>query len=761
MRSLCWFAAPCAAAVFLSVLLLPESFLIPAGLLCALAFLLSFRFQGLTRRKIALASSGLVIGFLWTGCYGLLFQAPAEALNGTEDIWQFTVTDYPAETSGGFSLQVTLPLEGTPDQKVILYSSDSLSDLRPGDIISARVSFSSSGRIRGQEVSTYRSRGIYLIGNTDEVSLVSRPERIPVQYWPRAAAKICRDSIFSLFPEDTAPFVSAVITGDKRTLPTGLYAAFQRAGLAHIVAVSGLHVSFLSGFLGTLTGPRKKRSILARILLLFFFAAMAGNSPSVLRAVFMEVFLLIAQAVDREPDKPTTLSAILLLLLLPCPAAAASIGLQLSFASVAGIYLITGPLTARWLKRLRRNGRALPKPIKGICVFSIGTFATTLGALLFTTPIAAWYFRSVSLAGLVTNLLTLWALSYVFIGGLLSVLAGALLPGAGAALARLVSWPARWVILVARAFSRLPFASLSLSTVFLVGWFVFTYSVILLCLSARGRGIRPAIPIAACAVSLCAALFMSIYPVLTSTLTVAALDVGQGASTLFFSKGQSVLVDCGGNSLDDPGDIAADCLQSLGASRLDTLILTHFHSDHANGVPELLARIDVSRLILPDVDAESSLRREILSLAGQYGCEVEFLSDDTRLDFGDAFITLYAPLGDGGANEAGLSLTCTAGDFDVLITGDMNEAVEHRLVKYKSLPDIEVLMAGHHGSKNACSEELLLTVRPETAVISSGYNRYGHPAPVTLERLGAAGCGIYLTDQMGTITFTYKGEQAP
>ena len=96
----------------------------------------------------------------------------------------------------------------------------------------------------------------------------------------------------------------------------------------------------------------------------------------------------------------------------------------------------------------------------------------------------------------------------------------------------------------------------------------------------------------------------------------------------------------------------------------------------------------------------------------------------------------------------------TAGDFDALITGDMDQIIEGRLIKYGDLPDIELLVAGHHGSKYSTSEELLLAARPETAVISVGYNTYGHPADETLERLAAAGCDIYRTDWSGTVTIT-------
>lgn len=215
-------------------------------------------------------------------------------------------------------------------------------------------------------------------------------------------------------------------------------------------------------------------------------------------------------------------------------------------------------------------------------------------------------------------------------------------------------------------------------------------------------------------------------------------------------------MDCGGSGAEDPGDVAADYLQSLGRSQLDLLILTHYHSDHAGGVPQLFSRVKVKHILMPDVEPSSPLRLEILKLAKEYGCDVTLLSKDVTTDFGAASLTIFAPLGDGGANEEGLSLICTSGEFDALITGDMNAMVERMLVKYKSLPDIELLLVGHHGSRNSTSEELLLATTPEQAIISCGYNTYGHPNEEILERLGAAGCELYRTDQMGSITLTVK-----
>ena len=309
---------------------------------------------------------------------------------------------------------------------------------------------------------------------------------------------------------------------------------------------------------------------------------------------------------------------------------------------------------------------------------------------------------------------------------------------------------------MADALAALPFAALSTQSVYLKLWLALVYALLLLYLLGRGEKKRPLVPLGLGTAGLCAALVFQAASHTAGRLTVSVLDVGQGLSVALLSGGRAALVDCGGTGADNPGDTAADYFQSLGLSRIDLVVLTHYHEDHAGGIPELLERLEVGLLVLPDVEEDDPLRREITALAEEKGIETLFLAEDADVTFGESALRIYAPLGSGGANEEGLSILCTAGDFDGLITGDMNDTVEKRLIKYGALPDLELLVAGHHGSKYATSEELLLATRPELAVISVGYNTYGHPAPETLERLAAAGCAIYRTDWSGTVTITAK-----
>ena len=133
-----------------------------------------------------------------------------------------------------------------------------------------------------------------------------------------------------------------------------------------------------------------------------------------------------------------------------------------------------------------------------------------------------------------------------------------------------------------------------------------------------------------------------------------------------------------------------------------------------------------------------------------------WITEDRQFFWEGLTLTLYEPFGGGGGNEEGLCVLADGGDFETLITGDANAAVEQMLVKYRTLPDIELLVVGHHGSRSYTAEELLETLRPEAAVISVGYNNYGHPAPETVARLLDAGITVYRTDQCGNVTIRWR-----
>lgn len=750
MRKLAGFAVPFSAGVLTAVCLFPPAALPYLSLTGALAALLCLFLRGERGLRAALLAAGLALGFFWTWGHQFLFLAPAQALDGETRSFSATVTDWPEETPYGLAVKVALRPEGMGEIRAILYTPGEYHGVEPGDRLSGQARLRRADLRQGEETEYHHAKGVYHLAYAKGELIVEEAPSLPLRYWPLAASRAVRGCVAAIFPPDTSGFMAALLTGDTAGMDGGVYASFQRTGLAHVVAVSGLHVVFLAGLLATLLGSGRL-SAWVTVALLLLFAMAAGGSSSVLRAVFLQSALLLAPLLGRENDSFTSLSTCLMLLLLWNPRAVADVGLQLSFGAVAGIYLVTGPLYTRWTERL---GEGL---FYRLARLMAGNLATSLGALLFTTPIMAYYFGHISLVAPLANLLTLWAVSGAFLGGLAAAGAGLLLPGLGSAAAWVMAWAIRYIQWTALALARLPFSAVPSGGYFGL-WLGLVYVMLLLWGLWRKEKGRPIFPVAACVLALCAALLLNTLTFRGGDLRVSVLDVGQGASILLHSRGSTALVDCGGSSPGASGDAAADAVQALGTDRLDYLILTHFHADHANGVERLMARLEVEVLIVPDAQPDDPLRVKVLELAEAEGAKVRFLMDNTWIPLGETSLTLYAPLGDGGANEEGLSVLATCGDFDALITGDMNASVEKRLIKYNDLPDIELLVAGHHGSAYSTSEELLLATRPEYAVISVGYNSYGHPAPEALERLAAAGCQIYRTDRMGTVSITANRE---
>jgi len=749
MRKLASFALPFSAAVFGAQYLLPRWLWLPVGVLCALFALLGLPFSGNRRLRLMLIALGLAAGLLWCRGYDAVFYAPAEELDGRTVILSATVADWPRETDYGVSVLVFVHTDGRPDTSTLLYADARYSTLIPGDTISVIAACRLSQRTKsGEEITYYTSKGVFLTATAYGEMTVTSPGRVPLRHWPQTVSKALKESVAAVFPADTVPLATALITGEKTGLDDSVSAGLRRAGLAHVVVVSGMHISFLAGMLMVLPGKRRRRTwAVIAIVVIFFFAAVAGNTPSVLRAAFLCACMQLAPLMGRESDTPTALSAVLAALLVQNPHAAANIGLQLSFAAVAGIYLFTAPLYQRLTKQLPE--RKVPA---AALRFLAGTLATTLGAVILTTPLAAYYFGTVSLIAPLANLLALWAVTAAFIGGLAAALLGLALPIAGTAVAVIVAIPLRYLLLLVPALGRLPFAAVTLRSVYYALWLLFVYAVLCLYLLWRGEKKRPVLPLCACTAVLCAAIFFTNSTFTTRSLVVSVLDVGQGQSIALHSGSYAVLVDCGGNACDNAGDVAADYLQNLGRTSLDLLVLTHYHADHAGGVAQLMERLDVKAVALPDVEPGDALRLNVEALAKREGAQMWYITENDQIIMGEATLTLYAPLGGQGENELGLSVLCTAGAFDVLITGDMSDQIEARLVKYNRLPDIELLIAGHHGSKYATSETLLDAVTPETAVISVGDNTYGHPTDEVLTRLAQDNIAVYRTDLSGTVT---------
>lgn len=758
MRVLAIFAASYSAAVLAAVYSGLDRFLLPLGsafALLAAAAVCSLKRTGRRGKVAALCAAGLATGFLWTMGYQALFVAPARALDEQTVYLTAQVIQWPQEGEQGYSVLARADTPGGMAVDTLLYVDEQGAGLRPGDEITSVVRCRFADKtFAGEEITYYTAKGVFLRGTAYGTLHVERPEQLPLSCIPACVSKALEDSILAAFPDGEGAEVLAIVTGNRARLTQPFTSSLQRTGLSHTAAVSGMHLSFLAAFFTWILGKYRRRTALVVMPASLFFMVMAGCTPSVVRATVMILLLLAAPLFERERDDATALAAALLVLLVQNPLSIAHVGLQLSFGAVAGIFLVSEPIRA-WLDQAlhiqhpRRKG--LSWALWLVPNYFASTLAATLGASVFTVPLCALHFSSVSLLSPLSNFLTLWVVAVLFCGGLAVGLVGLVFPGVAGCLAALVVPFVHYQDWVVRAVARVPFAAITMGSFSYKLWTILLSFAILFLLIKRSRR---AVVIAAAlsAVTLVMAVCFTALEFYAGPMSVTALDVGQGQSVLLRQGRHLTLVDCGGDAYDNAGDLAADLIQNTGRGSLDLLVLTHFHEDHANGVPQLLERLRVDKLAVPDTEEDTPLRREILELAAKQGTQCIVVREDTELLLDDgSTVKLFAPLGDEDENERGLTVLATTGSFDALLTGDMSGEVEQLLLKHAQLPDIELLAAGHHGSKYSTSQELLDAVTPELVLISvSKNNYYGHPAPETLERLGKL--EVYRTDLNGTVT---------
>lgn len=740
MRVLMWFALGFGSACALGAYLLPQGVLAAAsgafGVLALALILAGIRFRRV--RPAAVAALGCCAGLGWFALFGELYLSDAMEWNGVTREAELTAADYSYETDYGWAVEAYVRIEGKP-YRVRIYLEEER-ELAPGDGISGGFRFRYTAPRAWERTSRYQGKGIFLTANQESALEIQISEtRVWWQYGPILAGKI-GGILEAAFPEDVQPFVRALLLGDSTDLSWDVDMDLRISGIRHIIAVSGLHVTILYKLVEVLTGKRRFLTALIGFPVMALFAAMAGFTPSVTRACVMVGLMMLAQVFDREYDSLTALSFACLVMLAVNPLVIVNAGFQLSVSCVAGILLFRGPIDG-WIQRL------WPKGDGRLWRWAHGCAAVSLSAMVLTVPLSAVYFGTVSLIGVVTNLLTLWAVNLVF-NGLIGVCAVSLVSAKLAgALGWVLAWPIRYVLFTARLLSRAPLAAVYTSSEYIGLWLAFCY--VLLAVFLIGKRKQSGVLFTCICLGLCLALGCSWAGPLTDGCRVTVLDVGQGQCILLQSRGKTFLVDCGG----DTGEIAADRayrqLASQGIRRLDGVILTHGDDDHCGGAGYLLGRIGTELVVVP-----GTLERGKLP---QTDGRVIRADQELLITCGDCKIRIFPPAFLESSNENSLCILFEAENCGILITGDRSARGERMLLKRYNLPGVDVLVAGHHGSKDSTCRELLEAVKPETVLISVGAgNVYGHPDEALLARLAEFGCTVYRSDQNGTILFRVR-----
>lgn len=568
------------------------------------------------------------------------------------------------------------------------------------------------------------------------------------------------DKIKAGLDEEAASLMQTILLGEKGGLDKDLKALYQRNGIAHILAISGLHVSVLGMGLYKLLrkcGIPMKTSAGGAAIVMILYGMMTGFSVSALRAVLMFVIHMAAILLERTYDMLTAAAVSAALLLLQQPRFLFHSGFVFSFGCVLGIGLLM-PLLTEAVKNKS---------------FIIRSIAGGLGMSIITLPIYLWFYYQYPVYSVFLNLLILPIMSFLMAAGIGMILCQIFFPQLAVFFAVFIEGVFGLIKALLNICEQLP------GMLFTTGrpekWRIMGYLLIVLFLAAAGKKLKPAVRWCV----IVPAVLLLLFPeqkLFSKQVEITFLDVGQGDSIFIAGeKGNYYLIDGGSLSVSGVGkNRIIPFLKYRGASRLRTVFITHPDADHCNGIKELIEAgkeqgIKTENLILPDIGrkAKDPAYVELEQLAKAAGISVSYMSRGQQLEDGGLTLTCLHPAkGDMAldANEYSLVMKADYGHFQAILTGDVEGGGEEEMMRYLKKQEKEksctVLKAAHHGSAYSTPDDFLDLTDPAYAVISCGRNNsYGHPHAELLTRLKKCNANILITYETGAVTFKTDGKK--
>ena len=570
--------------------------------------------------------------------------------------------------------------------------------------------------------------GIHVVGTlrADRLTVLDDPDRP----WPVKVKRQAREAIERALPPASAALLAGLLLGERTALPPEIDTGFRRAGVYHLLAVSGFNVALVAGatfaLLTLARFPRRAAAAAAMIVVAGFAAVVGPQQPSVLRAAIMATLVLGALLVERDASVLNSLALAALVILALRPGDLRDPGFQLSFAATAGI--VVAPLP------------------RGMIAGAVGV---SLAAELAVLPITLAHFNQLSLIGPLANLGAVPLAGLTTIVGLAGIAVSWMTSTAGEVLLN-ATWPVLMALRALVAAAAAPsWALVHLPAPMWPAVLCYAGALLLALGGWRFRAERPRVAARAGVLALALlalALGIGAWPLVRppdGRLRILVLDVGQGdAIVVETPEGRTLLIDAGSGGpmrLDAGERVVAPVLWNRGVLRLAAAVTTHDDQDHAGGIAAI---------------------RKLFTIGEAWTAEE--LRAAPRVVGGVRLTALAAPETLGGSrrgrNDEALALRVDYGLVSFLLASDITAATEAQLVAARAPLAATVLKVAHHGSRGSSTTEFLRVVRPLVAVVSVGArNPYGHPSPETLERLAAVDATVYRTDRDGAVILETDG----
>ncbi|MBN1633381.1 MAG: DNA internalization-related competence protein ComEC/Rec2 [Ignavibacteria bacterium] len=556
-------------------------------------------------------------------------------------------------------------------------------------------------------------------------------------------------------------YLKGLLTGSKTTMSEELKDNFVKAGVMHLIAVSGLNVAYVilfsMMFFSIFRMKREYRYIIT-IIFIIYYCLFTGAQPSIVRATILGVLVILAWLIQKRIVFLNLIGASAIIVFIIDSRQLFDAGFILSYSATISMVLFFQK-TQSIIQPLFFKKRSV---VRRICYYFVILFLSTFAAQIGTLPLTSLYFGKISLISFISNLIAVPISNISLALGMLQVITAPLFGFISESIAEVNYLLLKMQIIMINFFGELEFAytvKYNFDTMSMIIYFI----IVAVIYSVTMNNYRFRIVL----VLFLILLFIMFSYQVDPQIRIVFFDVGQGDAALVTTpSGKNILIDAGlkNDATDKAKRHIAPYLERNRISDIDLLILTHHHYDHSGGAVYLLENFNIKKIIFNDINIydrnfkiiEDIIIRRRIERENLYAGDVINIGEDVK------FYCLLPKKSDVNYisnNDDCIVLKMKYKEFDILFTSDINADEEQELVRnYGSFLNSDILKVAHHGSKNSSSSEFLAESNPLYSVLSCGYlNHFNHPSPLTIEKLKAAGSIVCRTDLEGAIVFESDG----
>lgn len=615
----------------------------------------------------------------------------------------------------------------------------------------------------GFDYSLYlKTQKIYGTFDIKNYKIISKENGSKIQKYIVQFKNYVKKTLRKNLEKDEAELGIGIAIGDRSGISKEIENDFKNSNLTHMLAVSGSHFTYIILAVEYVNKiiKRNKMGKVIMIIVIILFMNLTGNTASVVRSGIMAIMMILASLFHRRVDIWTSMAVAIIFQLISNPYIIFDVGLQLSYGGVIGIVLFNEKLTELFTKYFNKKDSMLKRNL-------ITAISVTISANIIIIPIMLLNFNTFSFSFVISNLLAGPLLGIAVIAIFALIFASFILDEILSPAWMIINFIIKLLIGIAHYCANMPLSKIYLPTPNLFLATMFYICLFFIRFPEKIKKVKRLLP----SMMIVIIILNLTFPILTSRkkdLSINFIDVGQGDSTLIRVNNKNILIDGGGSSYSSEWDVGEmtllPYLLDRGIISLDYVIVSHFDSDHYQGLMYVIENIKVKNVVISSLGQESNEFSEFMKLVNKKNINTLNVKKGDVLKIKNASIEILYPdnelINDNVKNNNALVFKFIWKDFSMLFTGDIEKLAEEKILKLyeNNLEKLRctVLKVAHHGSKTSSTQRFLEAVSPKIALIGVGTNNnFGHPNEGVIQRLKDINCKIYRTDERGEICFEH------